>query len=73
MLYDGMCGFCRRWVPFWAATLGRLDCLGAEQDEQARSLKSSYCRAFLLRSNFNMWRAFTTAALYNACLKHPLD
>jgi hypothetical protein len=38
-----------------------------------RSLKSSNCRAFLQSSNFNMWRAFMKAALYNACLKHPLD
>lgn len=21
VLYDGACGFCRRWVPFWAGTL----------------------------------------------------
>jgi predicted DCC family thiol-disulfide oxidoreductase YuxK len=21
VLYDGSCGFCRRWVPFWAETL----------------------------------------------------
>ena len=21
VLYDAMCGFCRRWIPFWAATL----------------------------------------------------
>jgi len=21
VLYDDSCGFCRRWVPFWAATL----------------------------------------------------
>jgi len=23
VLYDDSCGFCRRWVPFWAATLRR--------------------------------------------------
>ena len=23
MLYDDACGFCRRWVPFWGATLAR--------------------------------------------------
>jgi predicted DCC family thiol-disulfide oxidoreductase YuxK len=23
VLYDGSCGFCARWVPFWAATLRR--------------------------------------------------
>jgi predicted DCC family thiol-disulfide oxidoreductase YuxK len=23
VLYDDACGFCRRWVPFWAATLRR--------------------------------------------------
>jgi predicted DCC family thiol-disulfide oxidoreductase YuxK len=23
VLYDGHCGFCSRWVTFWAATLGR--------------------------------------------------
>ena len=23
MLYDDSCGFCRRWVPFWAETLRR--------------------------------------------------
>jgi len=22
-LYDDSCGFCRRWVPFWAATLSK--------------------------------------------------
>lgn len=21
VLYDGACGFCRRWIPFWAPTL----------------------------------------------------
>ncbi len=21
VLYDGACGFCRRWIPFWGATL----------------------------------------------------
>jgi predicted DCC family thiol-disulfide oxidoreductase YuxK len=24
VLYDGSCGFCKRWVPFWAPTLRRL-------------------------------------------------
>ncbi len=24
ILYDGSCGVCARWVPFWAPTLGRL-------------------------------------------------
>jgi predicted DCC family thiol-disulfide oxidoreductase YuxK len=23
VLYDGQCGFCSRWVKFWAGTLGR--------------------------------------------------
>ena len=23
VLYDDSCGFCRRWVPFWARTLAR--------------------------------------------------
>ena len=23
VLYDDACGFCRRWVPFWASTLRR--------------------------------------------------
>ena len=23
ILYDGACGFCRRWVPFWEGTLRR--------------------------------------------------
>jgi predicted DCC family thiol-disulfide oxidoreductase YuxK len=23
VLYDDSCGFCRRWVPFWASTLRR--------------------------------------------------
>ena len=23
VLYDDSCGFCRRWVPFWAATLSK--------------------------------------------------
>jgi predicted DCC family thiol-disulfide oxidoreductase YuxK len=23
VLYDDSCGFCRRWVPFWAPTLRR--------------------------------------------------
>ena len=23
VLYDDSCGFCRRWVPFWAGTLRR--------------------------------------------------
>ena len=23
VLYDDSCGFCRRWIPFWAATLRR--------------------------------------------------
>ena len=23
VLYDGQCGFCSRWVKYWAATLGR--------------------------------------------------
>jgi predicted DCC family thiol-disulfide oxidoreductase YuxK len=23
ILYDGMCGFCARWVPFWEPTLWR--------------------------------------------------
>lgn len=23
VLYDGSCGFCRRWVPFWESTLRR--------------------------------------------------
>ena len=23
VLYDGSCGFCREWVPFWASTLRR--------------------------------------------------
>lgn len=23
VLYDDSCGFCSRWVPFWAPTLGR--------------------------------------------------
>jgi predicted DCC family thiol-disulfide oxidoreductase YuxK len=23
ILYDGGCGFCRRWVPFWGPTLAR--------------------------------------------------
>jgi predicted DCC family thiol-disulfide oxidoreductase YuxK len=23
VLYDGACGFCRRWVPFWKNTLAR--------------------------------------------------
>jgi predicted DCC family thiol-disulfide oxidoreductase YuxK len=24
VLYDGSCGFCARWVPFWGSTLQRL-------------------------------------------------
>lgn len=24
VLYDGACGVCSRWVPFWAPTLARL-------------------------------------------------
>ena len=24
VLYDASCGFCGRWVPFWAPTLGRV-------------------------------------------------
>ncbi len=24
LLYDGSCGFCARWVPFWAPTLARI-------------------------------------------------
>ena len=23
ILYDASCGFCRRWIPFWASTLNR--------------------------------------------------
>ncbi|MFO0917381.1 MAG: DCC1-like thiol-disulfide oxidoreductase family protein [Planctomycetaceae bacterium] len=23
ILYDDACGFCRRWIPFWSATLSR--------------------------------------------------
>ena len=23
VLYDDACGFCRRWIPFWAGTLAR--------------------------------------------------
>jgi predicted DCC family thiol-disulfide oxidoreductase YuxK len=23
VLYDGGCGFCRKWVPYWAGTLAR--------------------------------------------------
>ena len=23
ILYDGSCGFCSKWVPFWASTLAR--------------------------------------------------
>ncbi len=23
VLYDGACGFCSRWVPFWKGTLGK--------------------------------------------------
>jgi predicted DCC family thiol-disulfide oxidoreductase YuxK len=23
VLYDDACGFCRRWIPFWASTLAR--------------------------------------------------
>jgi predicted DCC family thiol-disulfide oxidoreductase YuxK len=25
VLYDGACGFCSRWVPFWEGTLGKRD------------------------------------------------
>lgn len=23
VLYDDSCGFCRRWIPYWSATLGK--------------------------------------------------
>ncbi len=33
VLYDGSCGACSRWVPFWAPTLRRIDlCVAALQD-----------------------------------------
>ena len=25
ILYDGSCGFCSKWVPFWSTTLARQD------------------------------------------------
>ena len=34
VLFDGACGFCSRWVPFWAPTLRRLglECAPLQSD-----------------------------------------
>jgi len=34
VLYDGQCGFCSRWVKYWAGTLGRHGFEIASLDEQ---------------------------------------
>jgi lipase maturation factor 1 len=33
VLYDGQCGFCSRWVKYWAGTLGRRGFAIASLDE----------------------------------------
>jgi len=41
VLYDDSCGFCRRWVPFWAKTLRKrgFDIAPLQSDWVTRSLK----------------------------------
>ena len=44
VLYDGQCGFCSRWVKYWAGTLGRRGFEIASLDEPwvAKKIKMSH-------------------------------
>jgi len=48
ILYDGQCGFCSRWVRYWAATLERRGFAIASLDEPWVSDKINLARQELL-------------------------